>query len=217
MRKPRLIAISGPPGSGKSTLARALAAELGCPSILRDEIKQGMADSLRPVPKDIEALNVPVMDTFFATLDVLLRAQVTVVAEAAYQDRLWRPGLQPLAGPVRSPLRRTTVKATSCPSPCPPCNRGTAVGAFRGKRPSGHPVPELGLFGPVRLRVESVRGGPRPGMPGACRQRGSGTGRRRRSGPACRQRLRPPWSSSCSPSKLSRKPWSWETATTAPG
>ncbi|MFI5642017.1 AAA family ATPase [Streptomyces goshikiensis] len=97
VRKPRLIAVSGPPGSGKSTLARALAAELGCPAILRDEIKQGMALTLGPAPKDTEALNIPVMDTFFATLGVLLRAQVTIVAEAAYQDRLWRPGLQPLA------------------------------------------------------------------------------------------------------------------------
>ncbi|MFE9846569.1 AAA family ATPase [Streptomyces goshikiensis] len=98
MRKPRLIAVSGPPGSGKSTLARALATELGCPAILRDEVKQGMVATLGPAPNDTDALNIPAMETFFATLGVLLRAQVTVVAEAAYQDRLWRPGLQPLAG-----------------------------------------------------------------------------------------------------------------------
>ncbi|MFF0551033.1 AAA family ATPase [Streptomyces sp. NPDC004311] len=97
MRKPRLIAVSGPPGSGKSTLARALAAELGCPAILRDEVKQGMAATLGPAATDTDALNVPVMKAFFDTLGVLLRAQVTVVAEAAYQDRLWQPGLQPLA------------------------------------------------------------------------------------------------------------------------
>ncbi|MFJ6485936.1 MULTISPECIES: AAA family ATPase [unclassified Streptomyces] len=97
MRKPRLIAVTGPPGAGKSTLARALAAELGCPAILRDEVKQGMAATLGPAATDTDALNVPVMQTYFSTLGVLLRAQVTVVAEAAYQDRLWRPGLQPLA------------------------------------------------------------------------------------------------------------------------
>jgi predicted kinase len=30
-------------------------------------------------------------DAFFDTLGVLLRAGVTVVAEAAFQDRRWRP------------------------------------------------------------------------------------------------------------------------------
>ena len=33
---------------------------------------------------------------FFATLRVLLDGGVTVVAEAAFQDRLWRMGLEPL-------------------------------------------------------------------------------------------------------------------------
>jgi hypothetical protein len=34
---------------------------------------------------------------FFDVLGLLLTAEVTVVAEAAFQDRLWRPGLEPLA------------------------------------------------------------------------------------------------------------------------
>jgi predicted kinase len=34
---------------------------------------------------------------FFDVLRVLLTAGVTVVAEAAFQDRLWRPGLVPLS------------------------------------------------------------------------------------------------------------------------
>jgi hypothetical protein len=33
---------------------------------------------------------------FFDVLRLLLEAEVTVVAEAAFQDRLWRPGLEPL-------------------------------------------------------------------------------------------------------------------------
>jgi predicted kinase len=34
---------------------------------------------------------------FFDVLRVLVTARVTVVAEAAFQDRLWRQGLEPLA------------------------------------------------------------------------------------------------------------------------
>ena len=33
---------------------------------------------------------------FFAVVELLLRAGVTTVAEAAFQDRVWRPGLEPL-------------------------------------------------------------------------------------------------------------------------
>lgn len=43
------------------------------------------------------SLNIPALETFFAVLEVLLRSGTTVIAEAAYQDRLWRPGLERLA------------------------------------------------------------------------------------------------------------------------
>ncbi|WP_433680526.1 hypothetical protein [Nocardia sp. CA-119907] len=41
-------------------------------------------------------LSLRTLPTFFATVELLLRAGVTVVAEAAFQDQLWRPGLEPL-------------------------------------------------------------------------------------------------------------------------
>ncbi|MFF4392835.1 ATP-binding protein [Streptomyces sp. NPDC001552] len=47
-------------------------------------------------PDGDDPLNIPDMRAFFNTLSVLLEAGVTVVAEAAYQDRRWRPGLEPL-------------------------------------------------------------------------------------------------------------------------
>lgn len=47
------------------------------------------------------------LETFFGVLRLLLSAGVTVVAEAAFQDRLWRPGLEQLA-----PLAR--VKVVQC-------------------------------------------------------------------------------------------------------
>ncbi len=35
---------------------------------------------------------------FFSVLELLLRAGVTTVADAAFQDHVWRPGLEPLRG-----------------------------------------------------------------------------------------------------------------------
>ena len=46
---------------------------------------------------------------FFAVLGVLVDAGVTVVAEAAFQDRLWRPGLTPLLDRVALRVVRCTV------------------------------------------------------------------------------------------------------------
>lgn len=102
MTTPTLAVVSGGPGTGKTTLAHALAAALGCPAIVRDEIKQGMVLS-RPGYRGggDDPLNHPTLGAFFGTLKVLLEAGVTLVAEAAYQDRLWRPNLEPLAGSAR--------------------------------------------------------------------------------------------------------------------
>src|SRR5262249_33517799 len=48
---------------------------------------------------------------FFAALELLLRAGVTTVAEAAFQDRLWRPGLEPLRGLARIRIVHCTIPA----------------------------------------------------------------------------------------------------------
>jgi predicted kinase len=90
---PVLIVVSGPPGTGKTTLAHRVARGVGCPAICRDEIREGIVHAGTP-----DRSMRRTYDAFFDTLGVLLRAGSTVVAEAAFQDRLWRPILSPLAG-----------------------------------------------------------------------------------------------------------------------
>ena len=86
--------MTGPAGSGKTTLAHELAAAIGCPVVSRDEIKEGMVFS-NPgfVPSVSDPLTMRTYGLFFETIGLLLRAEVTLVAEAAFQHRLWVQGL----------------------------------------------------------------------------------------------------------------------------
>ena len=93
-----VIVISGPPGSGKTTLAHRVAAAVGCPAICRDEIKEGMVHATPAfVAGPADPLSIRTLATFFDVIGLLISRGTTVVAEAAFQDRLWRPGLAPLA------------------------------------------------------------------------------------------------------------------------
>ena len=93
-----MVVISGPSGSGKTTLAHALGTAIGCPAICRDEIKEGMVHTLggdfTPAPGD--PLTRRTFSVFFDVLRLLLGAEATVVAEAAFQDQVWRTQLEPL-------------------------------------------------------------------------------------------------------------------------
>jgi predicted kinase len=102
--RPALIVVSGSPGAGKTTLAHLIARGVGCPAICRDEVREGMVHAGTPDDSMLRTNTA-----FFATIELLLRSGVTVVAEAAFQDRLWRPALTPLTEIATTRIIRCTL------------------------------------------------------------------------------------------------------------
>ncbi|MGH3204595.1 MAG: AAA family ATPase [Streptosporangiaceae bacterium] len=111
--RPTLVVVSGPAGSGKTTLAHAIASAVGCPAICRDEIKEGMVHAAPAgfVARPGDELTARTLPVFFELLGVLLKAGVSTVAEAAFQDHVWRPRLEPLLGLAEFRIVHCTVDA----------------------------------------------------------------------------------------------------------
>jgi predicted kinase len=136
---PALIIVSGPPGSGKTTLAHQIARAVGCPAVCRDEIKEGMVYAtpgfVGGTGDDLTRRTLPV---FFEVIELLLKSGVTTVAEAAFQDHVWRPNLEPLL--ASADLR--IVQCTVSPEVAVERRlRRTAAEPTRRAHPDGH-VPE---------------------------------------------------------------------------
>lgn len=95
-RQPALVVVTGPAGSGKTTLAHALAREMHCPAVCRDEIKEGLVCTIGHAGETGGEIQLHATDTFFAALELLLDRSVTLVAEAAFQHKVWSWRLEPL-------------------------------------------------------------------------------------------------------------------------
>ena len=102
MPQPLPLVVTGRPGAGKTTLAERLSREWCLPLVSRDRIKEGLVRSEgRPHEELPEDANLRATRTFFGTLDYLLSQGVSVIAEAAFQHRLWQPNLTPLLEKAR--------------------------------------------------------------------------------------------------------------------
>ena len=97
MTMPYLLVVTGRPGSGKTTFSKELSKHLYLPIISRDEIKEGYVRTFQKrhseLPNDT---NKVVSEIFFNTITRLLSDNVSIIAEAAFQHRLWVPQLEVL-------------------------------------------------------------------------------------------------------------------------
>src|SRR5437667_2247269 len=66
--QPLLIVVTGRPGAGKTTLAHALAREVRCPAICRDEIKEGFVNMIGRIGTPDDEIERGIYQTFFDTI-----------------------------------------------------------------------------------------------------------------------------------------------------
>lgn len=89
------------PASGKTTLAHFISEKIHCPLLSRDELKEGYINTLGiPHGQLNDAAARHIYDTFFATIELLLSQKISLVIEAAFQQKLWKsklPTLQSIA------------------------------------------------------------------------------------------------------------------------
>jgi len=94
MVKPYLLVVTGRPGSGKTTFSKELGKQLCLPVISRDEIKEGYVHTFQKPHSELpNDTNKIVYDIFFSTINRLIDNNVSLIAEAAFQHKVWKPQL----------------------------------------------------------------------------------------------------------------------------
>lgn len=108
MNKPLLVVVTGSPASGKSSLAHILAGKINCPLLSRDAFKEGLINTLgMPHSRLNNSVDLQVYEIFFETIALLISKGISLVIEAAFQDKLWRPKLLNF-------LEKATIKIIIC-------------------------------------------------------------------------------------------------------
>jgi adenylate kinase family enzyme len=100
--KPYLLVVTGRPGSGKTTFAKTLGSEIFMPVISRDQINEGYVHTFGKKHAELPPeTNKIVTELFFDTLMGLVSSNVSVIAEAAFQRKLWSDMLERFIEKVR--------------------------------------------------------------------------------------------------------------------
>ena len=92
--QPSLIVLTGRPASGKTTLAHSLAQAIRCPVVSRDAIKEGVVNTTGQTEGAGSDIGRQIYEAFFDTIKILLYHRVTLIAEAAFQHKLWSPQIE---------------------------------------------------------------------------------------------------------------------------
>jgi len=156
MRQPALIIVTGQPGAGKTTLAHALARAVPCPAICRDEIKEGLVITAAEAGNPGRDLQRDATDAFFHALAALAGRGVTVVAEAAFQHKVWAPRLEPFQAIARVRIILCGIDAEHARA------RRVARDHADASRARFHPEGMVGdgpagAYDPLRLDVPTLR------------------------------------------------------------
>jgi predicted kinase len=108
MKKPLLIVVTGMPASGKTTLARLLSNEINCPLLSRDALKEGYVNTMKIAHSRMDdSAAIHIYEAFFEAIELFISKKISVIAEAAFQDKLWKPKLKGL-------LSKAEIKIIIC-------------------------------------------------------------------------------------------------------